>query len=100
MRFGENSWLGVASGLGLSGLIPMLIFGWLVIQKIISLDKIAKKNPNYYVYCSSISAGLISMMIGSISEAFLLANLNFYLYALLQYLILSQCMEKNRAINN
>jgi hypothetical protein len=92
MQFGESSWLGVASGLGLVGLMPMLFFGFNLVGITLRLNSIAlvNKNNNYGIYASGVIAGIVALLVGSISEAFLLANLNFSLYATLQYILLSQ----------
>lgn len=92
IRFGESSWLGTAQVLGLAGFIPMLLFGWSTIQLILKLENISRLNinNNYYFYSSAVMSGLVAMLVGGFSEAFLLANLNFSLYVTLQYLILGK----------
>ncbi len=87
--FGENSWLGVASQFGWTGLIPMLFFGFGIIYKMISLWKTRiyhKAKANEFSLCF---AGLASLMIGSFNEAYLLGNLSFPIMSMILYLILA-----------
>jgi hypothetical protein len=55
---------------------------------ILRLDRIAINNPNLYIYCSVVIAGLGSLLVGSLSEAYLLGNITFPLTALLLYQVL------------
>lgn len=87
-RYGESSWLGAASSLGLLGFIPMVLFGIEYIKMILRLDRIAINNPNLYIYCSVVIAGLGSLLVGSLSESYLLGNITFPLTALLLYQVL------------
>ena len=87
--FGENSWLGVASQFGWTGLVPMLFFGLGIIYKMINLWKTRiyyKARVNEFSLCF---AGLASLMIGSFNEAYLLGNLSFPIMSMILYLILT-----------
>jgi hypothetical protein len=86
--FGESSWLGVLGSMGLIGTIPMVMFGWSSLQMIFKLENLSKTRPDYYLKCSVVMAGLLSLLTGSISEAYLLGNLTFALLAVFLYLTL------------
>lgn len=88
LRFGESSWLGVFGGLGLVGGIPMVMFGWSCLKMIFKLDRLSKMRPDYYLKCSVVMAGLLSLLVGGISEAYLLGNLTFSILAVFLYLVL------------
>jgi hypothetical protein len=88
LTFGESSWLGVLGSLGLIGTIPMLMFGWSSLEMIFRLEHLSKTRPDYYLRCSVVMAGLLSLLTGSISEAYLLGNLTFALLAVFLYLAL------------
>ena len=88
LRFGESSWLGVFGALGLAGGLPMLMFGWSSFKMIIKLDHLSKIRPNYYLKCSVVMSGLLSLLFGGISEAYLLGNLTLPVLAVLLYLVL------------
>jgi hypothetical protein len=88
LRFGESSWLGVLGGMGLVGAIPMFMFGWSSLQMIFKLDHLSKIRPDYYLKCSFVMSGLLSLLVGGISEAYLLGNLTFSLLAVFLYLVL------------
>jgi hypothetical protein len=88
--YGENSWLAVASTLGIVGLIPLFLFGINSIMMIFKLNQIAIRNPSYTLPTSVIIAGLSSILVGSFFEGFLLGTLSFPLLVLLLYLALGQ----------
>ena len=88
LRFGESSWLGVLGSMGFVGAIPMFMFGWTSLQMIFKLDHLSKIRPDYYLKCSVVMAGLLSLLVGGISEAYLLGNLTFSLLAVFLYLVL------------
>ena len=88
LRFGESSWLGVLGSMGLVGTIPMFMFGWSSLQMIFKLDHLSKIRPDYYLKCSVVMAGLLSLLVGGVSEAYLLGNLTFSLLAVFLYLVL------------
>lgn len=88
LRFGESSWLGVLGSMGLVGAIPMFMFGWSSLQMIFKLDHLSKIRPDYYLKCSFVMAGLLSLLVGGASEAYLLGNLTFSLLAVFLYLVL------------
>lgn len=88
LRFGESSWLGVLGSMGLVGAIPMFMFGWSSLQMIFKLDHLSKIRPDYYLKCSFVMAGLLSLLVGGMSEAYLLGNLTFSLLAVFLYLVL------------
>ncbi len=87
--FGENSWLGVAAQFGWTGLIPMLFFGIGMIHKMILLWKTRIYNKAKANELSLCFAGIISLMTGSFSEAYLLGNLSFPVMSMILYLILA-----------
>ncbi len=86
--FGESSWLGVASELGLVGLIPMLLMGWECLMLMWQLYRLGERQSHYFYQSSTVIAGLGSMLIGSFFEAFLLGNLTISMFAFLTYLIM------------
>ena len=88
--YGENSWLAVASTLGIVGLIPLFLFGINSIMMIFKLNQIAIRNPSYTLPTSVVVAGLSSILVGSFFEGFLLGTLSFPLLVLLLYLALGQ----------
>ncbi|WP_055074293.1 O-antigen ligase [Pseudanabaena sp. 'Roaring Creek'] len=88
LLFGESSWLGVLGSLGLIGAVPMFMFGLSSLQMIYRLDRLCKARPEYYLQCSAVMAGLLSLLVGGISEAYLLGNLTFSILAVLLYLVL------------
>lgn len=90
LGYGENSWLAAGATLGLVGLIPLVIFGVGCIKMMLQLNKLSMKKSMYSLQCNTIIAGLMSLLVGSIFEAFLLGNLTFSLMALLMYLSLGQ----------
>ncbi len=85
---GENSWLTAGATLGLVGLVPLLLFGLECLKLLISLVRLASQVPRYFFHCSLVISGLVSLLVGSFSEAFLLGNLTFPLFALLVYIAL------------
>jgi hypothetical protein len=88
LRFGESSWLGVLGSMGLVGAIPMFMFAWSSLQMIFKLDHLSKIRPDYYLKCSFVMSGLLSLLVGGVSEAYLLGNLTFSLLAVFLYLVL------------
>lgn len=88
LLFGESSWLGVLGSLGLVGAVPMLMFAWTSLQMIFKLDRLSTISPDYYLKCSVVMAGLLSLLVGGISEAYLLGNLTFSILAVFLYLVL------------
>ncbi|MDB9485486.1 O-antigen ligase family protein [Dolichospermum circinale CS-1225] len=88
LRFGESSWLGVLGSMGLVGAIPMFMFGWSSLQMIFKLNHLSKIRPDFYLKCSFVMSGLLSLLVGGISEAYLLGNLTFSLLAVFLYLVL------------
>lgn len=97
--YGENSWLGAGANLGIMGLFPLILFGVSCMQTIVKISQLSKRNPSYFLQASTVVAGLTSLLIGSIFEAFLLGNLSFALLVLLTYLLLGQyLMEVDRTI--
>ncbi|MEA5596120.1 O-antigen ligase family protein [Rivularia sp. UHCC 0363] len=90
LGYGENSWLAAGASLGLVGFIPLVMFGVECIKMMLRLNKISARKPIYSLQCNTVIAGLISLLVGSIFEAFLLGNLTFSLMALLMYLSLGK----------
>jgi O-antigen ligase len=88
LGYGENSWLATGATVGLLGFIPLVMFGIECLKTIYRLDKIANRKPNLYYHCSVVIAGLSSLLIGSVAEAYLLGNITFSMLALLLYLVL------------
>ncbi|MFM2063172.1 MAG: hypothetical protein RLZZ507_2842 [Cyanobacteriota bacterium] len=88
LRFGESSWLGVLGSMGLVGAFPMLMFAWTSIKMIFKLERLSTISPDYYLKCSVVMSGLLSLLVGGISEAYLLGNLTFSILAVFLYLVL------------
>ena len=74
--------------MGLLGFIPLVIFGLACVRITLSLNKLEKRKPIYSLQCDTVIAGLISLFVGSLFEAFLLGNLTVFLMAILMYLSL------------
>ncbi|NEO94739.1 MAG: O-antigen ligase family protein [Moorea sp. SIO3G5] len=90
LGYGENSWLAAGATLGLMGFIPMVMFGIECLKMIVKLMGLSKRQPAYFLHCSTVIAGLASLLVGSFFEAFLLGNLSFSLLVTLIYLCLGQ----------
>ena len=88
LGYGENSWLAAGAALGLIGFIPMMMMGWESVKMIWQLNQLSNRNSYYFFQSSAVIAGLGSMLIGSIFEAFLLGNITFSLIAFLTYLLM------------
>ena len=88
LGYGENSWLAVGASLGLMGFIPMVMMGWESVKMIWQLNQLSNRNSHYFFQSSAVIAGLGSMLIGSIFEAFLLGNITFSMIAFLTYLLM------------
>ncbi|MEA5575041.1 O-antigen ligase domain-containing protein [Anabaena sp. UHCC 0451] len=88
LLFGESSWLGVLGSLGLVGAVPMFMFAWSSIQMIFKLERLSTISQDYYLKCSVVMSGLLSLLVGGISEAYLLGNLTFSILAVFLYLVL------------
>lgn len=88
LLFGESSWLGVLGSLGLVGGLPMFMFAWTSIKMLFKLDRLSTIRPEYYLKCSTVMAGLLSLLVGGISEAYLLGNVTFAILSVFLYLVL------------
>jgi hypothetical protein len=100
LGYGESSWLSAGATLGLLGLVPLVMFGIECLRMIQQLNHLSTKNPGYYFPCSTIIAGLASLLVGSFAEAYLLGTITFSLLVLLIYLVLGNyLLEKDRAIS-
>jgi hypothetical protein len=88
LGYGENSWLAAGDQLGLVGFIPMLLMGWESLKLIWQLNQLGNRDSYYFFQCSTVIAGLGSMLIGSCFEAYLLGNITFSLIAFLTYLLM------------
>lgn len=86
LLFRESSWLGVAGALGLTGLVPMALFGYTTVQMISRLNHIMNVYPSSVLLCSTVVSGLAALLLGGITEAYLLGNLSFAILALFSYL--------------
>lgn len=99
LRFGENSWLAAAAAAGMVGLVPLALFTYYCLGMIVRLYRIGCY-PNYRLYCGAVTAGLSSLLISSIGEAYLLGLITFPLLALAIYLVLGQylleCWQRDR----
>jgi lipid-A-disaccharide synthase-like uncharacterized protein len=99
LGFGENSWLAAAASAGVVGLVPLALFAYYCLGMIVRLYRIGY-HPNYRLYCSAVTAGLSSLLIGSVGEAYLLGLISFPLLALGMYLVLGQylldCWQRDR----
>jgi len=54
------------------------------------LFQLSRRHQEYFFHCSTVIAGLTSLLVGSIFEAYLLANLGFNVLMLLVYWALGQ----------
>jgi hypothetical protein len=94
----ENSWLSAGATLGLVGFIPMMMMGWESLKLMWQLNLLSKRQPYYFFQCSTVIAGLGSMLIGSCFEGYLLGNITFSLMAFLTYLVMgAYLLEIDRA---
>lgn len=90
LGYGESSWLGTAAALGLVGLIPLALVGFSTARMIGRLFILSRRRDVYSYQNSTVVAGLVAILIGSIFEASLLGNLSFSVLALFLYLVLGQ----------
>lgn len=90
MGYGESSWLGAASSLGIIGLLPLLLFGLGCLVMILRLDRLGREAGGDRLANDMVIAGLAAILVGSIFEAILLGNLTVYTLVLLLYLALGQ----------
>jgi hypothetical protein len=98
LGFGENSWLSAGATLGLVGFIPMVMMGWESLRLMWQLNLLSKRQPYYFFQCSTVIAGLGSLLIGSFFEGYLLGNITFSLLAFLTYLVMgAYLLEVDRA---
>jgi hypothetical protein len=98
MGYGENSWLSAGANLGLIGFIPMMLMGWESLKLMWQLNLLSQRKPAYFFQASMVIAGLGSMLVGSLFEAFLLGNITFSLLAFLTYLLMAAyLLEIDRA---
>jgi hypothetical protein len=98
LGFGENSWLAAGATVGLVGFIPMIMMGWECLRLMWQLNLLSKRQPYYFFQCSTVIAGLGSLLIGSIFEPYLLGNITFSLLAFLTYLLMgAYLLEVDRA---
>jgi len=88
--YGESSWLATAATLGILGLIPLILLGWSSLRMLIRLNQIGNQYPSYKLHTNTIIAGIISLFVGSISEAYLLGNITTSILFLLLYFAMGQ----------
>jgi hypothetical protein len=88
LGYGESSWLGAGSTLGLLGFIPLVMMGLETVRLMWQLNNLSNRNSYYFFQSSTVIAGLGGNLVGSFFEAFLLGNITFSLFSLLLYLIL------------
>jgi hypothetical protein len=88
LGYGENSWLATGAAFGLMGFIPLLLFGWECLKMMSKLYQYGKRQPIHEQQCNVVIAGLLSLLVGSFFEGYLLGNITFSLMAIVQYLIL------------
>jgi hypothetical protein len=88
LGYGENTWLAVASNLGLIGLIPMLMVGWESIKLMWQLNQLSNRDAYYFFPSSVVIAGIGSILTGACLEASLLGNISFSVLVFLAYLIM------------
>lgn len=102
--YGESSWFGAAAALGLAGLIPLVLFGVESVRMILQLYHHSLRRPEHFFQCSAVMAGLCTLMVGSVFEAYLLGNLGVNVLFLLlylsmgQYLLMPQSVTRAHAI--
>ncbi|MDR9405218.1 MAG: hypothetical protein RI580_17500, partial [Halothece sp. Uz-M2-17] len=92
LGYGENSWLATGASFGLMGFIPLLLFGWECLKMMFQLYQYGKLQPIHQQQCNLVIAGLLSLLVGSFFEGYLLGNLTFSLMSIVQYLILGNFM--------
>jgi O-antigen ligase len=90
LGFGESSWLAAASTTGLLGFIPLVMMALSCLKMILRLIQLSNRRPIYLLQCTTIIAGLVSILTASFSEAILLGNLTFSVMAFLIYLSLGK----------
>jgi hypothetical protein len=101
LGYGESSWLSAGATLGLLGFIPLVLFGIECLRMIRQLNHLSTRSSGYYFPCSTVIAGLASLLVGSFAEAYLLGTITFSLLVLLIYLVLGNyLLEKDRAISH
>lgn len=96
LGYGESSWLGAASSLGIIGLIPLLLFGVGCLVMIVRLNRLGREADEDRLANDMVMAGLAAILVGSVFEAILLGNLTVYTLVLLLYLVLGQYLLETR----
>jgi hypothetical protein len=91
---GENSWLSVAAGFGLAGLVPMILYGMGCINLVLRLITLVKNSdiPEIKLAGRSVIVGIIIIFVGSFGEGFLLGTLAFPLFGMLLYVVVGGVM--------
>lgn len=98
LGYGENTWLAVASNLGLIGLIPMLLVGWESIKLMLQLNQLSNRDAYYFFPSSVVIAGVGSILVGACLEASLVGNITFSVLVFLAYLVMgAYLVEVDRA---
>jgi hypothetical protein len=88
LGYGENTWLAVASNLGLIGLIPMIMVGWESLKMMWQLNQLSSRDEYYVSTSSVIIAGVGSILVGACLEASLVGNITFSVLVFLAYLVM------------
>ncbi|MER8842439.1 O-antigen ligase family protein [Mesorhizobium sp. M0913] len=88
LGFGESSWLSMGAVAGLVGFTPLLVFGILTLKILTQLRAARSYGPNIKREANVVFAGLLSLMAGSFTEAYLLGTLNAPIFYILIYLSL------------
>lgn len=93
--FAENSYLAVAASLGLIGLLPLIFMILGIFKMLLALWKRAKYVTNKHYYFLVV-AGLVSLLVGGLAEAYLLGNLTWPIILLLCYVHWGYYLLKGR----
>lgn len=89
MRYGESSWFSVAANFGIVGLIPMIFFGIALTGKIVRLLLIKTHKKEIRLYSDFTAGALLTLLVGSVGEAYLLGTITYPMLVFLIYLLIA-----------
>lgn len=76
LGFGESSWLAMGASTGVMGFIPLVIFGFIVLAVSLKLLTVSVRNQRTALQNDYIAGALISILLGSVFEAYLLSPIS------------------------
>jgi hypothetical protein len=76
----ENSYLAVASRVGLLGLVPMMIALVLIGLALFRLQRLRRYLGNDALAADVVTAGIVSLLVGSVFDGYLVGTISFQLF--------------------